>query len=253
MKFVTFNIRYDCNLDGENNFCFRKPLILKKIKQEKPDIICFQEVLAHVAVWMKENLTDYYVVGCGRNKELGNEQEPVAFLKDRYNLIRMETYWLSETPDVPGSRYPEQSVCPRVCTEVVLQDLESGKVFRLINTHLDHTGSLARKLGIGQILKKLETEKFFPQAPVILAGDFNARPDSEEIQLLEQYPGVVNVTKGIGTTFHDFGRRETCIDYIFGKDGIVGSNVEKWTDVENGVYLSDHYPLCAHLEFNEQA
>ena len=62
MKFVTFNIRYDCGFDGENNFDFRKPLILRKIEQEKPDILCFQEVLPHVAVWLKENLTDYYVI-----------------------------------------------------------------------------------------------------------------------------------------------------------------------------------------------
>ena len=32
------------------------PLILEKIRQEKPDIIGFQEVLPHVAAWLKENL-----------------------------------------------------------------------------------------------------------------------------------------------------------------------------------------------------
>ena len=35
------------------------PLILEKIRQEKPDIIGFQEVLPHVAAWLKENLTEY--------------------------------------------------------------------------------------------------------------------------------------------------------------------------------------------------
>ena len=35
MKFVTFNIRYDCGFDGENNFDFRKPLILRKIEDRK--------------------------------------------------------------------------------------------------------------------------------------------------------------------------------------------------------------------------
>jgi len=38
MKFVTFNIRYDCGADGENNFCFRKPFILQKIREEQPEI-----------------------------------------------------------------------------------------------------------------------------------------------------------------------------------------------------------------------
>ena len=53
MKFVTFNIRCDFGQDGANNFIYRRPLILEKIRQEKPDIIGFQEVLPHVAAWLK--------------------------------------------------------------------------------------------------------------------------------------------------------------------------------------------------------
>ena len=64
MKIVTFNIRYDCGLDGINNFDCRKALILEVIRREKPDIICFQEVLPHVARWLKEQLTEYYILGC---------------------------------------------------------------------------------------------------------------------------------------------------------------------------------------------
>lgn len=68
MKFVTFNIRCDFGQDGANNFIYRRPLILEKIRQEKPDIIGFQEVLPHVAAWLKENLTEYYIAGCGRER-----------------------------------------------------------------------------------------------------------------------------------------------------------------------------------------
>ena len=50
------------------------PLILEKIRQEKPDIIGFQEVLPHVAAWLKENLTEYYIAGCGREKDLTGEK-----------------------------------------------------------------------------------------------------------------------------------------------------------------------------------
>ena len=41
MKFVTFNIRCDFGQDVANNFIYRRPLILEKIRQEKPDIIGF--------------------------------------------------------------------------------------------------------------------------------------------------------------------------------------------------------------------
>ena len=250
MKLVTFNIRCDCGADGINNFEYRKPLILKKLACEKPDIVCFQEVMAHMAEWLKENLTDYVVIGCGREADLGGEQMTVAFRKECFNLMKMDTYWMSETPFVPGSRYPEQSPCPRTCTELVLQEKESRKVFRLINTHLDHVGMLARKRGLEQIIQKLEEEKFFPEAPVIITGDFNVLPDGEELKVIADAPGFVDVTKGIGTTWHDYMRQPDYgqIDYIFVRGEIVCRKIEKWTDEENGVYLSDHFPVSAALE-----
>jgi len=250
MKLTTFNIRCDCGKDGNNNFVYRKPLILDTIRRNMPEIICFQEVFPHVAEWLKEELREYVVLGCGRGADLYDEQMTVAFKKDAFNLIRMETYWMSETPYVPGSRYPEQSLCPRTCTELVLFENASGKVFRLINTHLDHEGVLARQLGLRQIMKKLENETFFAEVPVIVTGDFNAYPDSEEIREITEYPGFVDATKDIGTTWHDFMRHPDSaqIDYIFIKGNLACEGVEKWTDSCDGVYLSDHHPVCANLK-----
>ena len=246
MKFVTFNIRCDYGQDGDNRFECRKPLILKKIQKEQPDILCFQEVLPHVAQWIKDNLTDYIVVGCGRDAQLRGEQMTVAFRKARFNLMEMQSYWLSPTPHVPGSRYAEQSWCPRTATELVLRDVDTGKVFRVVNTHLDHEGTLARQLGLKQILRHLESLDFFPDAPVILMGDFNAPPDSEEMQAFGQYPGYTNATADMGATFHGFmtARTQEQIDYIFIKGGIRAVSAVKWMDAVDGVCLSDHYPVC---------
>lgn len=251
MKFVTFNLRCDWGQDGANCFVYRQPLILKTLAQEKPDVICFQEVLPHMAVWLKQNLTEYYVVGCGRGKKLDDEQMSVAFRRDSYNLIQMNTFWMSETPLVPGSRYQEQSDCPRTCTEVVLAESETGRVFRVLNTHLDHVGAGARRLGLTQILKYLEKAELFANAPVILAGDFNAPPDSEEMRVFDDFPGYTNATKGIGATYHGYMKADPpeYIDYIFLKGGVACDRVEKWQHEENGVYLSDHYPVCAELSW----
>lgn len=251
MKLVTFNIRCDCGRDGINNFVFRKPLIERVISEEQPDILCFQEVMPHVAAWLRETLKGYYLVGCGRTEDLRGELVPVAFRADKYNLIEMETYWLSETPYVPASRYPEQSACPRVCTQVLLEELETGKVFRIVNVHLDHVGDLARQLGIRQILKHVDEAKLMPEAPVILTGDFNADPDSATLGTFAEYPEYTDFTAGIGVTFHNYGRKDPgeCIDYIIARGGLSCASVEKWTRCEDGVYLSDHYPVCAELAF----
>ena len=214
MKLVTFNIRCDFGQDGENNFEYRKDLILKKIAQEKPDMICFQEVLPHIAKWLKENLTEYYVIGCGRSPELRDEQVSIAYRKDRLNLMEMQSYWLSETPYVPASRYAEQSICPRICNEALFEDLETGKVFRIVNTHLDHIGAQARILGLRQILE------------------------------------YTNVTEHIGITYHGFTEEDhpCSIDFLLVKGDIKTGEPVKWTDKEGNVWLSDHYPVCVEVE-----
>jgi len=253
MKLCTFNIRYDGGTDGINNFCYRKPLILRKLSEEKPDVICFQEVLPHVAAWLRDNLHGYYTVGCGRSEELEGEQLTVAFNAQKYALLEMETYWLSETPYVPGSRHRDQSDCPRVCTQVVLREYETGKLFRVINVHLDHIGAYARRTGLEQILTQAESAAFFPDAPLIITGDFNAYPGDREFDpVFARHTGYVNATENIGHTWHDFkgDRMEDNgnIDYIFLRGDIRCTHVEKWKQQENGVFLSDHYPVCAMLE-----
>lgn len=249
IKLATFNIRCDYNQDGINCFSNRKPLIIKKIIQEQPHVICFQEVLPHVAVWLKENLTDYYIIGCGRSSSLEDEQTSIAYQKGKYNLISMETFWLSETPLQPGSRYPQQSICPRACTEAVLQNLQTKELFRIINIHLDHEGTKARLLGLGQIFQKLKAEKGFHDISVILAGDFNAFPDSEEMQIMKEYPRFRDMTELAGGTFHDYGNlsEPEKIDYIYAEDKLCSCGIEKWMDCSEGVYLSDHYPLCVEM------
>ncbi len=252
MNLVTFNIRCDYGQDGVNSFQFRKPFVLEKIGKENPDIICFQEVLPHVAAWLKENLEDYYVIGCGRDEKLGNEQTSIAYKKSIYNLLQLEVFWLSKTPKVPGSRYENQSDCPRICTMALFQNVQTDEVFRIYNTHLDHIGSEARKSGLGQILDRMEREETFVQAPAILTGDFNALPDSPEMELLNEYPWLVDLTAGTCGTFHDFGRTNPAekIDYILVQDTITCSRAEVWTESFDGVYLSDHYPVSVEIHFN---
>jgi endonuclease/exonuclease/phosphatase family metal-dependent hydrolase len=254
MKLVTFNIRCDFDQDGPNSFRYRKEIILEKIRREAPDILCFQEVLPHVATWLKENLSDYYVIGCGRDEKLLDEQTSIAYKKTVFNLMQMDVFWLSETPKVPGSRYENQSVCPRVCTMALFQNLETREVFRIYNTHLDHIGSEARRAGLSQILERIASEEAFVSAPVILTGDFNAFPGSEELKVLENYPELVDLTEGITGTYHEFGTLEEPekIDYIIVSDTISCSLSVTWEDCKNGVYLSDHYPVCVEIQFKQK-
>lgn len=249
MKCVSFNIRCDYGQDGINNFVYRAPYILKKIQYEQPDFICFQEILPHVGDWLKENLSSYYILGCGRDCDLKDEQTAIAFKKKDYQLIRMETFWLSPTPYVPGTRYKDQSICPRTCTEVMVQHLKTGQIVRILNTHLDHEGSKARFLAVEQILNYIKNQKLFSEVPVILVGDFNALPSSQEIEAIKKDGLLTDLTAHLEGTYHEYGQLESPkkIDYVFATKNVEVRNYELWKGVQEGVYLSDHYPVCVEV------
>ena len=249
MRFVTFNLRCDHGQDGNNCFVFRQPLILEAIAENQPDVMCFQEVLPHMARWLKVNLPEYYVVGCGRGERLDSEQMTIAIRRDRYDLLEMHTYWLSDTPEVPGSLYPGQSDNPRICTEVMLMEEGSGQLYRVVNTHLDHVGAEARRRGLLQILGTVPRVEAFAQAPMILAGDFNAQPEDPEMAPLFKDPSLRVITTDVGFTYHGYGKAErpSLIDYIVLRGALSCEKVWKWTTERNGVYLSDHYPVCCDL------
>ena len=87
--------------------------------------------------------------------------------------------------------------------------------------------------------------------PVIVAGDMNAEPDSPEMAVAKEY-SYGNAAEGVGITYHGYWRTEKpcCIDYIFTR-GFVCDGIEKWTDERDGLFLSDHYPVCAVLHAEE--
>ena len=256
MKIVTFNIRCDCGVDENNNFEFRKPYILKKIDEEKPDIICFQEVMSHVALWLNDSLLDYIIVGCGRDENLDGEQVSVAFKKEKYSLIALNHFWHSDTPYVAGSHYPEQSIFPRLCTQCYLMERESRVIIRVVNTHLDHISSEARRKELELIMKMISEISMYKEQLTFFVGDLNAVPDSEEMKVIKDYPEFECLTNDIGITYHgyfvdnEYTKDSTApqLDYIFVRGEVHLKSVQKWTDVQGRVYLSDHYPVAVQVD-----
>lgn len=253
LQAVTFNIRYDCGLDGSNNFCFRRDHILRTVRERRPDVIGFQEVLPHVMRWLQENLSQYHVVGCGRGAHYDDEHMAIAYRKDRFDLFALDTFWLSPTPFLPGSRYENQSMNPRTCVCVMLKERDFPRPFRVYVTHLDDQGAAARCQGMSQVLNRMEEDRKRLAMPAILMGDFNAHPEDEEIRLVKSLPYLKDITAALPVTFHGFGDKSAFekIDYIFISGEWTTESVSLWDDCWDGVYLSDHYPICARLALSE--
>lgn len=257
MKFLTFNIRTEAACDGVNRFHFRKGFIMDKLEAEMPDIIGFQEMKPEMHDYMVSHLLKigYYTFGCGRNADYTGEHNPIAFRMDKYEMLALDVTWLSDTPLVPGSRFEQQSVCPRLVTHMILKPLESDKPFHVYNTHLDHKFDEAREKGAVRLMEKIKADNALYPFPVILCGDFNAYPDSLAMATVRNDEfGLTEFTEGIGTTWHAWGTvQEPQIDYIFAKGFEKTSDVVLWKDELNGVYLSDHYPVEVSMEREAQA
>ena len=245
MKVVSFNLRVDTSYDKRDRFQFRKGLILDKLEAERPDWIGFQECGEAMADFLRRHLTDYMWLGCGRGPDFDGENNMLGFLRSRWEPIACDTFWLSPTPHVPGSRYEEQSPCPRVCTHALLRDMEKGGLYHFYNTHLDHESDSARVLGAQAILKRIDRDLQDWVCPVLLMGDMNAFPDSPPIEAFRQW-GFRDDTDGIPNTFHDYLRRPDVprIDYILTKD-FPAAQTQPWKDTLHELPLSDHYPVCA--------
>ena len=67
IKVFTFNLRVEAKVDGINTFSNRRGRILDTIKEYSPDIIGFQEANDNMREWLIDSLSDYTVVGDGRN------------------------------------------------------------------------------------------------------------------------------------------------------------------------------------------
>lgn len=252
LKLVTFNIRNVLYEDGENSFIHRVGMIYDKISKEDPDIVAFQEVWYPHLVMLRRLLPDYDFYGQRRNADFRGEGLYVAVKKEALSLLAYETFWISPTPYVSGSRYPIQSDCPRICNVLKLRHGESGKIFRVLNLHLDHISDSARIEGIKCVIDMLRGYNLKHEVPTFIMGDFNSYPESETMSYCRtlQEPSLSDLTANIPVTSHGFGREAVKIDYILGTKGTEKALLDAgiWDDVQNGIYLSDHYPVFAELD-----
>lgn len=251
LKVMTFNLRIRVIADGKNYFDNRREKIRETIERENPDLIGFQEANDFMADWLERTLTDYTVIGHGREADGSGEGMYIAYRRDRFRLHAYRTEALSLTPNVAGSRLisTDQSKCPRTfaCAELLCR--ESGRIFAFYNIHTDHKGAAARLLECAFLMRDVAESGL----PFVITGDFNDYPDSAPIALVLSTAdslGTVDATTHIKGSFHAFkGDVGTCkIDYIFTNMQVDPAKTYAVADDDRGgCYYSDHNALCAFL------
>lgn len=265
MKIVTYNLRcvYE-KWDGVNSFIHRAGLIYEKINSEKPDIIAFQEVVEKSKILLEKLLPEYIFLGHFREADYTGEGVFTAIKKDRFEVLGFEDFWLSPTPAIAGSRYENQSDCPRTCLMTQLKDKICGKILRIYNIHLDHISDEARRNGMECVFDYVKKKNAELETAAVILGDFNALPQDGVMKMCDEHanPKFYDVTKNIAYTYHDYGRCKQKIDYIYMTKDLsdILKRVYTWNDecvwhkdIYHGadvphIYLSDHYPVCAEIE-----
>ena len=232
LSVMTFNMRYDNPEDGADNWRFRRGRVAEVIASHGVDVFGTQELLANQLGDLKRLLPGYAAVGVGREDgaEAG-EFSAVFYRRDRFTPLESGTFWLSETPDVAGSKGWD-GACERVATWVVLHDREGGREFLFVNTHLDHVGQVARDEGGSSVVAHVQKDG-----------------------VLHDVKQVAARKSGTEWSFSDFGQipeaERPLLDYIFVSDGIAADLYEVLPDTLGGGYVSDHAPVMAIVKFEK--
>jgi endonuclease/exonuclease/phosphatase family metal-dependent hydrolase len=254
---LTYNIRYANPEDAPNTWAQRKEKVFGLIREAKPDVFGLQEALIEQVLDVGNAFSDYKFIGVGRDdgKKLG-EYSPLFFNSEKYTLMESGTFWLSQTPSVPGSRGWD-AACNRVVTWVHLKENTTGKPFVVFCTHFDHIGEIARRNSANLLLQALDS--LAKDKTAIVLGDFNATPDSEPYQIITSTSDPKSLTDaglidknytGLQYTYCGFkvgGLPCERIDYIFVKN-IYKVDSYKVNPANNGTYYpSDHLPVSARI------
>lgn len=252
LRVMTFNIRYGTAPDGENAWPHRQEMVLTVIDEFAPHLLGLQECLRDQLDAILQEFPHYSAVGVGREANGAGEYSPLLYDRARFDLMEADTFWLSDSPEVRGSKTWGNEIT-RVCTWARLVERESNRVLRVYNTHWDHRSQPSR-IKSGELIAKrlLSADK---SDPTIVMGDFNIGPIGPARQPLtdaglrdsfaDRHPELAN--QG---TFHAFdGKPDT--DKI---DAVLVSRHWETLDAEivatskNGRYPSDHFPVTATLQ-----
>lgn len=259
LKAMSFNIRYDNPRDGINTWNNRKELALETIISEEVDIVGMQEVLLSQQKYLEDRLLAYghYAVGRDDGKTRG-EMGSIFYLKDRFEALEKNTFWLSETPNSIGSK-GWNAVLPRIVSWIKFLDKENNLEFYFFNTHFSHVGEEARTNSAKILVKK--AAEISEGLPIIISGDFNCTEEAEAYKIITKDKGELTLynTHYLSETEHygglnsinGFGRskREAIIDYLFCNSGFRVKTHGILPIMKDSIYISDHYPVLADLEF----
>jgi endonuclease/exonuclease/phosphatase family metal-dependent hydrolase len=268
-KVMSFNIRYSHGgLDEnktENNWTDpkfpRRERVLRVIRDFMPDVLGVQEARHLQIVDLQRSLSDYDFYGIGRDDgKRGGEYAGIFYRKDQFQRIKEGSFWLSETPEKPGTTFfKAPKAVPRMASWVRLRDKPSNEEFVVLNTHWDHISDDARRKSAMLIRSRLS--EICDGLPTIVMGDLNVPEDAPATRTLL---GAADSADGLlidaYRTLHPKPSPEEAsfngwevktagsrIDFILHSRQFTPTAAEIVRTTYDGRLPSDHYPVTVTL------
>jgi endonuclease/exonuclease/phosphatase family metal-dependent hydrolase len=251
---LSFNIRYGRADDGPDSWEHRRELVCATIAAHAPAIFGVQECLWEQGEVLRAAFPGHEFTGYGRDDgEQAGEMCAIFTDRGRYDVLDRGVFWLSETPDVVGSRGWDAAL-PRIATWVMLRDSQGlpDTVF-VFNAHFDHVGEKARERSA--VVLRERVGAIAGDHAVVVLGDFNADADSPPHRVLtggaaalaDAWACAGDEEQSIPGTFHGFtGRPERGrIDWILSSPRLPCRTAGIDRSARSGHFPSDHFAVWA--------
>jgi endonuclease/exonuclease/phosphatase family metal-dependent hydrolase len=225
----------------------RKKALKTALAATRPDIFCVQEALEEQLEFLAGVLPGHQRVGVGRDDGRSTgERCAIFFDRKRFLELGGGTFWLEQPIDEPAVHRiwgPK-----RICTWVRLRDQETGRSLRVYNTH-QYLTEPARVEAVRVILAKIDMED--PSDAVLVAGDFNAPPETQDRRLFEAV-GFISTAQRAGAstvtpTYQFYGIRLRRLDDILVNRGCRVVNHYVVDAKPDNIFPSDHFGVMADL------
>lgn len=249
VRVMSYNLRYNTPNDGVNAWPNRLDKVVDLITRYDPDIIGVQEALQGQLQDLVSRLDKYEYIGVGRDDgKTKGEYSAILYKKEKFQIVKESTFWLSETPETPGSKNWDAAIT-RVATWAIMKT-QTGESFFVLNTHFDHIGKEARKNSASLIGKKIP--ELSAGLPVILTGDLNCVREEPPYQILtsQAFRFIDPAPKNPPGTYCTFSVKEECtaIDYILHTQEWTADSYRVISDNDGTWYPSDHLPVVVELK-----
>lgn len=266
LMIMSSNVRYysaryktDNPDTGDRDWEVRKKGYFQMVNTMQPMVMGLQEAEMNQVTDIISNCNGYAYIGVGRNDgAMSGESTSIVYKTNEIEVETWGTVWLSNTPDTPGSYFPEMTDRqPRTATWAILLEKEHERRFFYINGHTSLVEASQPKEV--QVILNTVTEKCPAGLPVVLSGDWNVEETNPIMApVLAKYASARQTAEATDNiiTYHWWGSQSVIsenkhLDHIF-SDGFEKCIRFRTLNMKwKGLWISDHNPVYAIYRFKE--